>query len=153
MVPSIFSYFLLANTVIHQKAKDLNTQSHLSTMIPKRTGINLLPLLRRPATRCLSTTTAARANPQRYGPNDPRGGSPVDDIDVVFDFPSEGQASYQKRTLEESGLDIHSAMPHHTASKFPANMKTGGKTMAGGEGGNAPMYVLFNQVLSPYGYV
>jgi hypothetical protein len=42
-----------------------------------------------------------------------KSGNPVDDIDLVFDYPSEGQGSYQKQSLETSGLDLHSAMPHH----------------------------------------
>ncbi|KAK3305032.1 uncharacterized protein B0T15DRAFT_511009 [Chaetomium strumarium] len=139
-------------------------------MIPKRvTNVNNLVLLRRPANRSnyLSTTAAAfrasPAPPQRdhrpsasssYGPNDPRGGSPVDDIDVVFDFPSEGQASYQKRSLDESGLDIHSAMPHHqrgAAAAAAAGMKRGGGAKEMAEGN--VMYVLLNQVLFPYGYI
>jgi hypothetical protein len=76
-----------------------------------------------PATRCLSTTAARCATPtggKVYGPNDPRGGNPVDDIDLVFDYPTEGQASHQKQPLETSGLDIHSAMPHH-----PKGVKAG----------------------------
>ncbi|KAK4236695.1 hypothetical protein C8A03DRAFT_16679 [Achaetomium macrosporum] len=105
-------------------------------LVPKRPAIRLL-LLQRPSTlRCLSTTAfrASPATPQRdrpsYGPNDPRGGNPVDDIDVVFDFPSEGQASYQKRSLEDSGLDIHSAMPHHPSQHMKG--KGMGKDMAEG---------------------
>ncbi|KXX81624.1 hypothetical protein MMYC01_202189 [Madurella mycetomatis] len=71
------------------------------------------------ATRCLSTTAARPATPtagKPYGPNDVHGGNPVDDIDVVFDYPSEGQTSHQKQPLESSGLDIHSAIPHHPKS-------------------------------------
>jgi len=87
----------------------------------------------RPLSRCLSTTTMRPfATPTARSP--PKSTAPVDDIDLVFDYPSEGQGSYQKQPLETSGLDLHSAMPHHPK----AGMKGAGKMekemeeMAGG---------------------
>lgn len=84
-------------------------------MLAKRTGLTALAALRPATCRSLSTSAARGwATPtNQYPPNDPRGGAPVDDIDVVFDYPSAGQSSYQKQPLEQSGLDLHSAMPHH----------------------------------------
>ncbi|KAH6842211.1 hypothetical protein B0I37DRAFT_313580 [Chaetomium sp. MPI-CAGE-AT-0009] len=81
-------------------------------LVPKQARINLWALPR--TTRCLSTTAVRPwATPtNRYPPNDPRGANPVDDIDLVFDYPSEGQTSHQKQPLEASGLDYHSALPH-----------------------------------------
>jgi hypothetical protein len=53
-------------------------------------------------------------------------GNPVDDIDLVFDYPTEGQTSHQKQPLETSGLDIHSAMPHRPkAGSVPGAQKMG----------------------------
>jgi hypothetical protein len=53
-------------------------------------------------------------------------GNPVDDIDLVFDYPTEGQTSHQKQPLEASGLDIHSAMPHRPkAGSVPGEQKMG----------------------------
>ncbi|KAL1839990.1 hypothetical protein VTJ49DRAFT_953 [Mycothermus thermophilus] len=82
-------------------------------MLPKRT----LLLPRAAATRCLSTSAvrpfampASSRGSQQQQPSSSQ--TPVDDIDLVFDYPTEGQASHQKRRLEESGLDLHSAMPH-----------------------------------------
>ncbi|KAK4165468.1 hypothetical protein QBC43DRAFT_234683, partial [Cladorrhinum sp. PSN259] len=55
------------------------------------------------AARSLSTTLPRPASPS---PADPRGGDPVDDIDVVFDYPSEAQGSISNSppSLESSGL-------------------------------------------------
>lgn len=100
-------------------------------LLPKPAGTGTARLaLRsalRPAARSLSTTAARSATPTAgkpsYGPNDPRGGIPVDDIDVVFDYPSEGQTAHQKQPLEASGLDIHSAMPHHPKGGTKAGMQ------------------------------
>ncbi|KAK4142733.1 uncharacterized protein C8A04DRAFT_38107 [Dichotomopilus funicola] len=67
------------------------------------------------ATRCFSATAIRPlATPTgRYPPNDTRNtNDPVDDIDLVFDYPSENQTSHQKERLETSGLDYRSAMPH-----------------------------------------
>lgn len=88
----------------------------MTMLVPKHTRVGTAALrtaLR--TTRCLSASAVrGYATPtNRYPPNDPRGGNPVDDIDVVFDYPSEGQTSHQKQPLETSGLDLHSAMPHH----------------------------------------
>lgn len=86
------------------------------------------------------TTTPFRsfATPtNRYPPNDPHNQNPVDDIDLVFDYPSEGQGSYQKQRLEQSGLDLHSAMPHHPRGKPAAAaaadaMRAAGQSVPGG---------------------
>lgn len=82
-------------------------------LVPKRTGIGLRASLR--AARCLSTTVVRPwATPtSRPSAADTRSGNPVDDIDLVFDYPTEGQSSHQKQRLEASGLDLHSALPHH----------------------------------------
>jgi hypothetical protein len=65
----------------------------------------------------------------RYPPSEQRsermGGNPVDDIDLVFDYPSEGQTSHQKQPLETSGLDYHSALPHHPKASIPGAAKMG----------------------------
>ncbi|KAL2263587.1 hypothetical protein VTK26DRAFT_6054 [Humicola hyalothermophila] len=90
--------------------------------------------------RCLSTTTLrSLATPTgRQPPKDPHSQPPVDDIDLVFDYPTEGQASYQKQPLEQSGLDLHSAMPHHQP-QGPAKaagdaMRSAGQSMPSGAG-------------------
>ncbi len=80
-------------------------------IVPKQTGIGFRAALR--ATRCLSTTAVRPWATPTSRPSETRNGNPVDDIDLVFDYPSEGQGSYQKQPLETSGLDLHSAMPHH----------------------------------------
>ncbi len=81
-------------------------------ILPRRASTGLRTSLR--VTRCLSTTAARPwATPSSRPPPDLKSGNPVDDIDLVFDYPSEGQGSYQKQSLETSGLDLHSAMPHH----------------------------------------
>lgn len=46
----------------------------------------------------------------------------MEDIDLVFDYPTDGQTSHQKTPLEQSGLDLHSAMPHHPKTAAAANM-------------------------------
>ncbi|KAK3985432.1 hypothetical protein QBC44DRAFT_335151 [Cladorrhinum sp. PSN332] len=53
----------------------------------------------------LLSTTLPRAATETKRP-DPRGDSPVDDIDVVFDYPSQAQGSMSKNrpSLESSGL-------------------------------------------------
>ncbi|KAL2167448.1 hypothetical protein VTG60DRAFT_1199 [Thermothelomyces hinnuleus] len=84
-------------------------------LLPKQAGVNLRALSR--ATRCLSTTAARPwATPtSQYPSSEQRSGSgsgtPVDDIDLVFDYPTEGQTSHQKQPLESQGLDYHSALP------------------------------------------
>ncbi|KAL2132198.1 hypothetical protein VTI74DRAFT_4113 [Chaetomium olivicolor] len=83
-------------------------------LVPKRTAIGLRTAFS--TTRCLSTTTVRPwATPtSRPTQSDQRAaGNPVDDIDLVFDYPSEAQGSYQKQPLETAGLDLHSALPHH----------------------------------------
>ncbi|EAQ84358.1 predicted protein [Chaetomium globosum CBS 148.51] len=94
-------------------------------LLPKQIRVSLRALPR--TTRCLSTTTVRPwATPtNRYPPNDPRGANPVDDIDLVFDYPSEGQTSHQKEPLEKSGLDYHSALPHRP--KVGQNIPGAGK--------------------------
>lgn len=107
-------------------------------MLPKPTGLIARTALRPASTRCLSTSAArCWATPtNRYPPNDPRGGEPVEDIDVVFDYPSQGQVSHQKVPLERSGLDLHSAMPHHaSAAAASAAMRAGQKAVPGGRMG------------------
>lgn len=83
-------------------------------LLPKRAGINLRSLSR--ATRCFSTTAARPlATPTNQHPSSEKSsssGAPVEDIDLVFDYPTEGQASHQKQPLESQGLDYHSALPH-----------------------------------------
>ncbi|KAL2015395.1 hypothetical protein VTK56DRAFT_5549 [Thermocarpiscus australiensis] len=91
-------------------------------LLPKHTGIRTASLraaLRLGPTRCLSTSAARPwATPtNRYAPNDPRGGNPVDDIDLVFDYPTEGQVSYQKQTLEASGVHPKQAVGSGTLGK------------------------------------
>jgi hypothetical protein len=95
-------------------------------ILPKQARVGLRTLPR--TTRCLSTTTARPwATPtNRYPPNDPRG-NPVDDIDLVFDYPSKGQTSHQKEPLETSGLDYHSALPHHPKPGMGQNIPGAGK--------------------------
>ncbi|AEO59450.1 hypothetical protein MYCTH_2119667 [Thermothelomyces thermophilus ATCC 42464] len=84
-------------------------------LLPKQAGVNLRALSR--ATRCLSTTAARPwATPTSQYPSSEQrsgsgGGTPVDDIDLVFDYPTEGQTSHQKQPLESQGLDYHSALP------------------------------------------
>ncbi|KAK4151220.1 hypothetical protein C8A00DRAFT_17355 [Chaetomidium leptoderma] len=82
-------------------------------ILPKRTGVGLRTVPR--TARCLSTTTIRPwATPTSRPPSSTaRSDNPVDDIDLVFDYPSESQGSYQKQHLDSSGLDLHSAMPHH----------------------------------------
>lgn len=100
-------------------------------ILPKRTAITLRTLPR--ATRCLSTTAVRPwATPtNRYPPGEnarrtDSAGNPVDDIDLVFDYPTEGQTSHQKQPLESSGLDYHSAMPHRPkADSIPGAQKMG----------------------------
>ena len=85
------------------------------------------------ATRGLATPAGQHKSQSRPTPTnakDARGETPVDDIDLVFDYPSEGQGSYQKQSLEASGLDLHSAMPHH-----PKQQGQGHGPGAGGRGG------------------
>ncbi|KAK3291440.1 uncharacterized protein B0H64DRAFT_435793 [Chaetomium fimeti] len=96
-------------------------------LLPKQTRVSLWALPR--TTRCLSTTAVRPwATPtNRYPPNDPRGANPVDDIDLVFDYPSEGQTSHQKEPLETSGLDYHSALPHHPKPGMGQNIPGTGK--------------------------
>ncbi|AEO64784.1 b14cec5e-8126-4869-bee9-d41d5cbd1dda [Thermothielavioides terrestris] len=103
-------------------------------LIPKRIGtaLRIRPaLIRWPTSRCLSTTAARPwATPtNRYPPSDARGGIPVEDIDVVFDYPSDGQASHQKTPLEQSGLDLHSAMPHYPKASSTAAGMAGAQRM------------------------
>ncbi|KAK4225361.1 hypothetical protein QBC38DRAFT_368905 [Podospora fimiseda] len=52
------------------------------------------------------STSLPRAIAAETQPTDPRGGSPVDDMDVVFDYPSAAQGSPSKTSpsLESSGL-------------------------------------------------
>ncbi len=80
-------------------------------IVPKQTGIGLRAFFR--TTRCLSTTTVRPWATPTSRPTEAKSVNPVDDIDLVFDYPSEAQGSYQKQPLETSGLDLHSAMPHH----------------------------------------
>lgn len=73
-------------------------------------------LLPRVATRCLSTSAVrpwAMPSGDRGQQTQSSQQAPVDDIDLVFDYPTEAQTSHQKQPLEQSGLDLHSAMPHH----------------------------------------
>ncbi|KAL2162578.1 hypothetical protein VTH06DRAFT_7492 [Thermothelomyces fergusii] len=87
-------------------------------LLPSQSGASIRGLSR--ATRCLSTTAVRPwATPtSRYPSSEQRsstggtGGVPVDDIDLVFDYPTEGQTSHQKQPLESQGLDYHSALPH-----------------------------------------
>jgi hypothetical protein len=83
-------------------------------LFPKRAVISFRALPRA-TTRCLSTTAARPwATPTNKVPsNEARGGAnPVDDIDLVFDYPTESQSRHEKTRLEEAGLDLHSAIPH-----------------------------------------
>ncbi|KAJ4287496.1 hypothetical protein N0V88_007596 [Collariella sp. IMI 366227] len=83
-------------------------------LAPKQATVRLRTVLQ--TTRCLSTTAVRPwATPtSRPTPTErTAAGNPVDDIDLVFDYPTEGQSSHQKQPLESSGLDLHSALPHH----------------------------------------
>ncbi|KAK4096967.1 hypothetical protein N658DRAFT_479799 [Parathielavia hyrcaniae] len=84
-------------------------------LFPNRAVVipRVLPLITN--RRCLSTTAVRgwAAPTNKYPTKDARGGEqPVEDIDLVFDYPSESQARHEKQRLEEAGLDLHSAMPH-----------------------------------------
>ncbi|KAK4120144.1 hypothetical protein N657DRAFT_580375 [Parathielavia appendiculata] len=84
-------------------------------LLPKRAVVNFRVLPKATAARCFSATSARSwATPtNKYPSKDARSGEqPVEDIDLVFDYPSESQARHEKQRLEEAGLDLHSAMPH-----------------------------------------
>ncbi|KAL2143064.1 hypothetical protein VTI28DRAFT_404 [Corynascus sepedonium] len=99
-------------------------------LLPKQAGVHLRTFPR--AIRCLSTTAARPwATPTNRYPSgeQQRSGNPVDDIDLVFDYPTEGQTSHQKQRLESQGLDYHSALPHHPKGEKLAGKM--GKEMGG----------------------
>jgi hypothetical protein len=121
--PSSVSHFHAVPAICSSQLEPTKQHNNLKTattmILPKRTLTNLPR-----ATRCLSTTAIRpMATPtSRITPNDPRG-NPVDDIDLVFDYPSQGQTSHQREPLETSGLDYHMAMPHR--AKAAAGMAQG----------------------------
>ncbi|KAL2264994.1 hypothetical protein VTJ83DRAFT_7504 [Remersonia thermophila] len=88
-------------------------------MTPKRSLLLLPRAATAATTRCLATSAARPlAMPaggrgpqqQQQQPSSSASQNPVDDIDLVFDYPTEAQTSHQKMRLAESGLDLHSAM-------------------------------------------
>jgi hypothetical protein len=118
-------------------------------LVPRRTITGL-----RAVSRCFSSTAVRPwATPTgRYSPNDPRGGNPVDDIDVLFDLSSEGQASHQKQRLEQSGLDLHSALPHHPKASAAGAAAAGmmGKGMPGAAKMGKEMGYMENSMYAPH---
>lgn len=79
------------------------------------------------STRALSTSTARLlATPTDHHPRKETRQVPVDDIDVVFDYPSETQTAHQKIPLEDAGLDLHSAIPHGPKAGTPGAGKMKG---------------------------
>ncbi|KAK4186760.1 hypothetical protein QBC35DRAFT_436582 [Podospora australis] len=66
----------------------------------------ITPAYRNSSARYVSSTLPRQAMPTSSSSNDPRGGEPVDDIDVVFDYPSsaQGKLSRDSPSLESAGL-------------------------------------------------
>ncbi|KAK0669799.1 hypothetical protein QBC41DRAFT_355466 [Cercophora samala] len=81
---------------------------------PQVLRTSLTPLYRSSSARYVSSTLSrlatATSPSTRSNINDPRGGAPVDDIDLVFDYPTSQQASPSTSppSLESSGLSASS---------------------------------------------
>ncbi|KAK4113001.1 hypothetical protein N656DRAFT_797547 [Canariomyces notabilis] len=68
--------------------------------------------------RSLSTSSSWRANPTKQSSsNDPRDSTPVDDIDLVFDYPTQRKEAYEKQSSKPPGMDPKQAVGSKRAGR------------------------------------
>jgi hypothetical protein len=86
-------------------------------LLPKQTGIVRcsatlrITAVRLASVRGLSTSNSYRANPTKQSSsNDPRDSTPVDDIDLVFDYPTQRKEAYEKQSNKPPGMDPKQAV-------------------------------------------